>query len=322
MISQAISSLRVGRGTVRRFRQSGSWGIRYSGLTGSGFHVVLRGSGWLVAVDAPPVALHQGDVVLITSGADHGLSHAPCALHGLPQVALGLDQPDSDSGPADFEFLCGAYRLDHGHVHPYLAVMPDPLVVSPDYERFPALRSVISLLDDDASQAQPGTTVTRSAVLDLLLVHVLRQWMQDEGAKGRPVMSDPAISAVLQTIHNSPQTQWTAAQLSKTVGMSRAAFTTRFTSVVGKPPMTYLRDWRLGCAARLLRETDASLAAIARQVGYATEFAFAGAFRREYGVSPGRFRHASEAPDQQVQPETPTSARQHHTAPLPAGSNL
>jgi AraC-like DNA-binding protein len=320
MISQAISSLRVGRGTVRRFRQSGSWGMRYSGLTGSGFHVVLRGSGWLVAVDAPPVALQRGDVVLITSGADHGLSHAPCALHGLPQVVLSLEQPVS--GPADFEFLCGAYRLDRGQVHPYLAVMPDLLVVSPDYERFPALRPVVSLLDDDASQARPGATVTRSAILDLMLVHALRQWMEDEGSKGRPAMSDPAITAVLQTIHNSPQTQWTAARLSETVGMSRAAFTTRFTSVVGKPPMTYLRDWRLGCAARLLRETDASLAAIARQIGYATEFAFAGAFRREYGVAPGRFRHANGAPDQQVQPETATSVGQHHTTPLPAGSDL
>ncbi|MFE1798644.1 AraC family transcriptional regulator [Streptomyces sp. NPDC059517] len=308
MISQAVSGLRVGRETVRRFRQSGPWGMRYAGLTGSGFHVVLRGSGWLVPLDAPPVALHPGDVVLITSGADHGLSHAPCRLDGLPQVALSLDQPAA--GPADFEFLCGAYRLDHGQVHPYLTVMPDLLVVSPDHERFPALRSVIELLDDDAAQAQSqeqtqaqaqaqaptGKSVTRSALLDLMLVHVLRQWMEDEGSQGRPVLSDPAIASALRTIHGEPQTQWTATRLSETVGMSRVAFTRRFTSVVGKPPMTYLRNWRLSCAARLLRETDAPLAAIARQVGYSTEFAFAGAFRREYGVSPGRFRHAEAHP--------------------------
>jgi AraC-like DNA-binding protein len=52
-------------------------------------------------------------------------------------------------------------------------------------------------------------------------------------------------------------------------------------------------DWRLSCAARQLRETDAPLAVIARQVGYSTEFAFAAAFRREYGVSPGRFRNTA-----------------------------
>jgi AraC-like DNA-binding protein len=296
MVSQAVSSLRVGRGTVRRFRQSDAWGMRFSGLTGSGFHVVLRGSGWLLAPSAPPVALRPGDVVLITSGADHGLSHAPRALRGLPQVALSLERPVT--GPADFEFLCGAYRLDHGQVHPYLAALPDLLVMSPDYERSPALRSVVSLLDDDASQAGTDTGVTRAAILDLMLVHILRQWLEDEGARGRPAISDPAVIAVLRAIHDSPQTQWSVSRLSETVGMSRVALTRRFTAVVGKPPMTYLRNWRLSCAARLLRETDAPLAAIARQVGYSTEFAFAGAFRREYDISPGRFRQLNEGQHQ------------------------
>ncbi|WUR39966.1 cupin domain-containing protein [Streptomyces jietaisiensis] len=54
VISQALAGLRVGRGTVRRFRRSGPWGLRYAGLTGSGFHVILRGGAWLVTEDAPP----------------------------------------------------------------------------------------------------------------------------------------------------------------------------------------------------------------------------------------------------------------------------
>nr|WP_153547854.1 helix-turn-helix transcriptional regulator [Streptomyces sp. RB17] len=72
--------------------------------------------------------------------------------------------------------------------------------------------------------------------------------------------------------------------------MSRTAFTRRFTVLVGKPPMAYVRDLRLSTAARVLRETDAPLAAIARQSGYANEFSFATAFRRNYGISPGRYR--------------------------------
>ena len=73
-------------------------------------------------------------------------------------------------------------------------------------------------------------------------------------------------------------------------GLSRTAFTKRFTAVVGKPPMAYLTGWRLARGAQMLRETSAPLAVIARRVGYSTEFAFGGAFRREYGISPGRFR--------------------------------
>ncbi|MEV6632669.1 hypothetical protein AB0M54_18160 [Actinoplanes sp. NPDC051470] len=43
--------------------------------------------------------------------------------------------------------------------------------------------------------------------------------------------------------------------------------------------MTYLIDWRLDHGARLLRETRAPLATIARQVGYSSEYAFANASR-------------------------------------------
>ena len=98
-------------------------------------------------------------------------------------------------------------------------------------------------------------------------------------------------------IHDSPQAHWTVSRLSEGVGMSRAAFTRRFTALVGKPPIRYLMDWRLNYAAKQLRETDAPLAAIARQVGYSTEFAFAAAFRREYGLPPGRFRGTARSVD-------------------------
>lgn len=45
-------------------------------------------------------------------------------------------------------------------------------------------------------------------------------------------------------------------------------------------------------AARLLRDSDEPLSTVARQVGYASEFAFANAFKREYGSAPGRYRQA------------------------------
>jgi AraC-like DNA-binding protein len=74
--------------------------------------------------------------------------------------------------------------------------------------------------------------------------------------------------------------------------LSRTSFTTRFTALIGQTPSAYLAGWRMARGAQLLRETKAPLATIARQVGYSTEFAFSNAFRREYGISPGRFRTA------------------------------
>ncbi|GAA2670820.1 hypothetical protein GCM10010412_050030 [Nonomuraea recticatena] len=76
--------------------------------------------------------------------------------------------------------------------------------------------------------------------------------------------------------------------------MSRATLAECFRNTVGTPPMTYLTEWRLALAADLLRQSDATLNAVARQVGYGSGFALSSAFKRVYGISPQE--HHSAAP--------------------------
>ncbi|MEU5703688.1 helix-turn-helix transcriptional regulator [Streptomyces aurantiacus] len=71
--------------------------------------------------------------------------------------------------------------------------------------------------------------------------------------------------------------------------LSRSTFSRRFTALVGQPPLAYVTWWRLTVAARLLRNSDTAPAPIAQRVGYSSDFVFA-AFKREHGVSPGRYR--------------------------------
>jgi AraC-like DNA-binding protein len=79
---------------------------------------------------------------------------------------------------------------------------------------------------------------------------------------------------------------WTVAELARATGTSRAGFARRFKQLIGEPPMTFLTNWRLTLAADLLREPGATVGSVARQVGYATPFAFSTAFKRVRGVSP------------------------------------
>ncbi|MEJ2854201.1 MULTISPECIES: helix-turn-helix transcriptional regulator [unclassified Saccharothrix] len=134
--------------------------------------------------------------------------------------------------------------------------------------------------------------------MDLLLVYLLRAWLEDESNRhpdrGWPAaLTDPLLATALHHIHDDPTRRWTVQDLGAAVGMSKTAFARRFTAVVGQPPLTYLTWWRLSTAARLLRDTDDPLAAIARRVGYSSEFAFSNAFRREFDTAPGRFRRDS-----------------------------
>lgn len=83
--------------------------------------------------------------------------------------------------------------------------------------------------------------------------------------------------------------------LGELTGLSRAAFARRFTALVGEPPLTYVTRWRMTIASKLLRESGAPLSTIAAQTGYTSEFAFAKAFKREHGISPGSYRRRRTA---------------------------
>jgi AraC-like DNA-binding protein len=91
-------------------------------------------------------------------------------------------------------------------------------------------------------------------------------------------------------IHEDPARLWTVETLGAHCALSRSAFAERFTAMVGEPPLTYLTWWRMTTAGRLLCESDAPLRTVAQHVGYSSEFAFAKAFKREFGIAPGRYR--------------------------------
>ncbi|MDR6322208.1 transcriptional regulator GlxA family with amidase domain [Actinoplanes couchii] len=104
------------------------------------------------------------------------------------------------------------------------------------------------------------------------------------------VLTDPVTGAALRAMHREPAHPWAVAALAAETGLSRAPFARRFTEALGQPPLTYLTWWRLTLAADLLRTTDHTVATVSARVGYASEFAFATAFKRRSGTPPGRYR--------------------------------
>ena len=60
--------------------------------------------------------------------------------------------------------------------------------------------------------------------------------------------------------------------------------------------MAFLTGWRLALAADLLREPDATVGAVARQVGYGSPFALSTAFKRVHGISPRQHQLQSTRP--------------------------
>ncbi|GGU47962.1 AraC family transcriptional regulator [Lentzea flava] len=297
VFTDVIATMRVGRAKFTRSRWSGPWGHRFGPYPGAGFHVVLRGSCWLIPPAGAPVRLDAGDVVFLPHGALHGLSDRPDRTAAELPPARETDHTGDDPD-ADTHLVCGAYRLDRGQAHPFLRTLPEVLHLRARPGRHPALRAAVDLLGADVAESRPGAGAALPALLDLLLVYLLRAWLEEESERSPgtgwcAAFSDPVVATALRHVHREPAHPWTVSELAGRVGMSKTAFARRFTALVGQSPMAYLTWWRLSTGARLLRDGDETLAAVARQVGYTSEFAFATAFKREFGVPPGRFRRRS-----------------------------
>lgn len=116
---------------------------------------------------------------------------------------------------------------------------------------------------------------------------------RQELRRGPSANDDAHVERALEAMKSAPVRRWTVADLARVAGLSRSAFARRFTDAVGVPPRKWLAEHRLDLARRRLLETDWPLAAVATEVGYACEFAFAKAFKRRFGSAPGVYRRST-----------------------------
>lgn len=148
-------------------------------------------------------------------------------------------------------------------------------------------------LEAQILSGRPGHQIVLDRLLDWLLVCTLRDWFDRPEAVSPgwyTALSDDVVGPALRAIHDTPASQWTLASLATAASVSRTTLARRFTELVGEPPMTYLTEWRMALAADMLAEPAATVATVARRVGYSDAFGFSSAFKRVLGVSPSAYR--------------------------------
>jgi AraC-like DNA-binding protein len=104
---------------------------------------------------------------------------------------------------------------------------------------------------------------------------------------------DEQVERAIGAMKAAPTRRWTVATLGRVAGLSRAAFARRFARATGAAPLHWLTKHRMELARARLLEDSEPLAAIAAEVGYACEFAFAKAFKRVVGIAPGVLRRVA-----------------------------
>jgi AraC-like DNA-binding protein len=229
---------------------------------------------------APMVVIHPGQRCTTLSGEDLRF-----------EMSIGVRTWGNSPSGATRSVIC-AYEGRSEVSARLLDALPTLLVLRADEWETPLL----DLLATEAGCDGSGQEAYLDRLLDLLLIAVLRTWF-DRDANAPTwwhAEHDPIVGPALKLIYNNPAHPWTVANLAAAVGCSRAVFARRFTEQVGEPPIAFLTSWRLALAADLLRTSQATIAAVARQVGYSTPFALSSAFKRAYGVSPNTHRATSD----------------------------
>ncbi|SED30579.1 AraC-type DNA-binding protein [Streptomyces melanosporofaciens] len=286
---------------------------------------VLTGAGWIVPEHGPPEPLRARETIVVRGPAtftfvdEVGTRAEPiaCGEHcatpeqGGTRHRRGWNDPggdtghglgggtgdgpggNSDDGRDATTLIVGAYPVRGEISRRLLDALPVVLRVDEGGTGDPVLDHLAAEVAIDT----PGQQVVLDRLLDWMLVCTLREWFDRPG--GEPpawwaAQRDPVVGDALRLLHAEPAAPWTVAALAEQTGVSRSTLAKRFADLVGEPPLTYLTRWRMTLAADLLVERKAAtIADIARTVGYSDPFGFSAAFKRVRGANPSEFRRTA-----------------------------
>ena len=304
-LGEVLHALRV-RGTFYcRSELTAPWGLTMPDAPGCmWFHIGLVGR-CTIAGEGFSEELTPGAFVLVTGGDGHTLrsdSQVDCPPvldlpHAYEDDRYALLRHGGGGDPTTL--VCGIVQMDSPVAAQLIRALPDVIALGGLSDlQAEWMHSSVRLMAAEARDMLPGgeTIVTRLA--DILVVQALRHWLQDDPAARMGwlgALRDPQIGHAIAAVHREPGQDWSVARLATHAGMSRSAFSARFTELVGDTPMRYATQVRMSAAHAWLREPGASVSEVAWRLGYRSEAAFNRAFKRCLGVTPGAVRRQQPA---------------------------
>ena len=132
----------------------------------------------------------------------------------------------------------------------------------------------------------------RQQLTDLLATRLLA------AHAGAPITLQPVMGGLppatlrraIERLRSDSDTDVSLAALASDAGLSRFHFCRAFKESTGLSPHSWLRQHRLEQAMNMLRDTDTSVVSVAAALGYASQTAFAAAFRKLTGETPSDWR--------------------------------
>jgi AraC-like DNA-binding protein len=298
VLTAVLNTLRFNGKVFCYGRFTAPWAIRLKRKQYAHFHFFERGQGWIELTETgEKIALVSGDLVFLPHGVPHVLrSNSRTRAVNVEQLLACRDALTlrHGGGGSEATTVCGAFTFDNEIGNPIFALLPDLIHVQREkIHSVVWLEPMLRLLAHEAQNPREGSGSIIGHLTAIIFVQAVRAWIEEQpqGQGGwLGALRDKQISSALTLMHERPHEAWTIAKLATEVGMSRTPFATKFTSLVGEPPLAYLTKWRMNLAAGYLKDEQLRIREVAERVGYQSQASFTNAFKRSFGVSPTEYR--------------------------------
>lgn len=294
VLSQVLTLIRLRGELVYSARLRAPWSIAFP-KGPAHFYFVETGAMWVKTLGAAPIAVRQGDMLLLP----HGTGHLICDDPATPPADIGglIGQHfDRDKSVLDYggdgtpaRIIGGLFHFEGGSLAAIMTALP--LVVhipstegkAPDW-----LHALTHFLVKESHEVEPGSSLMISRLIDLLVIRALRSWAASQTRPSSWVgaLGDERIGRALSAIHAEPYRPWTLEGLASIAAMSRSIFAERFTARVGEAPLQYVKRLKLTLAADMLASGGLRVTQAAERIGYSSDAAFSRAFKAQFGYAP------------------------------------
>jgi AraC-like DNA-binding protein len=294
VLSQVLTLIRLRGELVYSAQLRAPWGIAFP-KGAAHLYFVATGTMWVRTLGAEPIAVRQGDMLLLPHGTGHLICDDPTTLAVEIGSLIG-EYFDRDKSVLDYggdgapsHIVGGLFHFDGGSLAAIMAALP--LVVhipcedggAPDW-----MHALTHFLVKESHEVEPGSSLMISRLIDLLVIRTLRTWAASQSHPGSWVgaLSDERVGRALNAIHATPYHRWTVEGLADIATMSRSIFAERFTARVGEAPLQYVKRLKLTLAADMLASGGLRVTQVAARIGYASDAAFSRAFKAQFGYAP------------------------------------
>lgn len=243
------------------------------------FIYVKKGTG-TVTVDFIDYTVHAEQIVIILPGRLHAISQIPgesmeyenIIFHPILLESSGEDHSYQQFIKPFFEF-----RFDC------------PVVLNKNDSAYATVRASLDRNDNIGKSFPAGYPLALKGNL-FSLFFALYTVCSDRHSSNSGRKNIEKLKSVIKHVELHYASHMSISDMASLAGFSESHFMKFFKQTMGTSFTTYLNEYRLTMATRLLLQSDETVLAIAQMVGFDNLSYFNRAFKKRYGVTPSAYR--------------------------------